>query len=276
MTLDSRQAGSGQLRVQMSAGQSSATSVWATSPLKILVPRPRGRSVWAYLSSFGGGLLARDQVSVTISVGEQARCFLGTQASTKVYRNPTAQPCSQHVQTRLERGAFLALLPDPIQSFTGSRYRQCQDFALAPDSGLVLVDWLCSGRAARGEKWAFERFQSRNEISLGDARVLVDSLLLDPAEGPLAGKYRMGRFNCLALVVVIGGLLQDASNRLLTDFAQRPISRQAKLVSSASPILHGALMRFAGESVEVVAQEIRQHLSFIPSFLGDDPWSRKF
>jgi urease accessory protein len=201
---------------------------------------------------------------------------LSTQASTKVYRNPNSRPCGHHLRAQLERGSFLAVIPDPVQAFMGSRYRQQQEFSLAPNSGLVLVDWLCSGRAARGERWAFCRFQSRNEIILDGSRVLLDSLMLDPADGPLGDSYRLGRFNCLALVLLVGDPLHAASTVLLEDFAHRPVARHASLVSSASLIKQGVLLRLAGDQSEHVAAEVRRHLAFVADFLGDSPWLRKF
>src|SRR5208283_4113817 len=109
---------------------------------------------------------AGDEIAVTLSLGDQARCFLNTQASTKVYRNPGFRPCGHSLKAQLGRGSLLVYTPDPVQAFLGSRYHQEQEFSLAPESGLVLVDWLCSGRAARGERWAFRSFQSRNAISV--------------------------------------------------------------------------------------------------------------
>ena len=276
MSLAAGTAGTGHLGVEVVAGLSSATSVWATSPLKILVPQPRGPSVWACLSSFGGGLVAGDELAVTLNLGEQACCFLSTQASTKVYRNPSARPCGHSLKAQVGRSALLVFAPDPVQAFDGSCYRQEQEFWLAPGSSLVLVDWLCSGRTARGERWAFRSFQSRNTIWLGDSRVLLDSLLLDPADGPLEDTYRMGRFNCLALVVVFGDSLQAVSARLVAEVSQLPISRRAPLVCSASTIAHGVLVRLAGESVEAVGLEIRRCLAFVPGLLHEDPWSRKW
>jgi urease accessory protein len=268
--------GRGHLGVEIISGQSAVTSSWASSPLKILVPRPRGPSVWAYFSSFGGGLVAGDETNVTLNIGEQTRCFVSTQASTKVYRNPESRPCSHQLVATLGTDSLLVFAPDPIQAFAGSSYAQRQAFHLAPGAGLVLVDWLGSGRAARGERWAFKRFQSRNEIFVGPERVLLDSFLLDPADGPLDSPHRMGRFNCVALVLIIGGSVRHAGVRALEDIAARPITRAAPLVCSASPVSNGALLRFAGERVEDVAREIHHHLAFIPALLHDDPWSRKW
>jgi urease accessory protein len=269
-------SGCGHLEVEVVSGQSAVTSVWACSPLKLLTPRPRGPSVWGYISSFGGGLVAGDETSLTLKLGERARCFISTQASTKVYRNPDSRPCSHQFKAMLGRGSFLALAPDPVQAFAGASYQQRQEFHLEAGSGLVLVDWLCSGRAARGERWAFNRFQSRNDVFLGGERLFVDSLLINPTDGLHGGFERMGRFNCVALVLIIGEALRAASARVLEDVAASPVTRRASLVCSASPVAQGALIRLAGESVEKVGREIHRHLAFLPEFLHDDPWARKW
>lgn len=268
--------GQGGLEVELVAGQSAATSIWASSPLKLLVPKPRGQSVWAYLSSFGGGLVAGDETSLDLRLGAGTRCFLSTQAATKVYRNPQQRPCGHQLRATLGEGSLLVLLPDPVQAFSGSVYAQRQEFQLAPGANLLLVDWFTSGRAACGERWACSRFQSRNDLHVAEERLLVDSLLLDPAEGALAGTHRLGRFNCLALVVLAGPALRDASARILADLADQPVRRRPALICSASPIQGGALLRIAGENVEDVGREIKRHLGFIRDLLGDDPIDRKF
>src|SRR5882724_3293787 len=86
-------AGAGHLEINLVSCQSAVTSAHAKSPLKFLIPQPRGKSVWVYLSSFGGGLVAGDETRLSIRLGEQSRCFMTTQASTKVYRNPEGRPC---------------------------------------------------------------------------------------------------------------------------------------------------------------------------------------
>ena len=269
-------AGTGCLHIDLVDGLSAATSVEATSPLKLLVPRPRGESVWAYLSSFGGGLVAGDETRLTLQLAARTRCFVSTQASTKVYRNPLGRPCGHHLKATLGEGSLLVLAPDPVQAFAGSSYAQRQEFHLQPGASLALVDWFTSGRTARGERWAFTRFQSRNDIFLGDERLLVDSLLLDAADGALDGSHRMGRFNCFALVVLVGAAWCEIGPQLLADIAAQPVARRAALVCSASSIRDGALLRIAGESVEDVGREIHRHLGVLRTLLGDDPFARKW
>lgn len=159
-----KSAGHAALEVELVCCESAVTSARATSPMKLLTPRSRGTSVWACTSSFGGGLVAGDETRLDVSLGENARCFLGTQASTKVYRNPAARPCGHETHATLHSGSTLIFAPDPVQAFAGSSYRQKQTFDLAPTASLALVDWMSSGRAACGERWAFNDFQSRNEV----------------------------------------------------------------------------------------------------------------
>ena len=264
------------LEVDLVAGRSAATAACASSPMKLLVPRPRGGSVWAYLGSLGGGFVAGDQTRLQVRLGTDARCFLTTQASTKIYRNPNCRPCGHGLRADLATGSLLVLMPDPIQSFAGSIYSQRQEFYLEPGASLVLLDWFSSGRTARKERWNFLRMHSRNEVFVGRERTLLDSLLLDQSHGALDGPHRMGRFNCLAVIVIVGPIVAADASRCLAAVEAQPVLRRERLLLSASPIRDGAILRLAGERVEEVAGEIRRALAFIPQLLGDDPWSRKW
>ncbi|HUZ07419.1 MAG TPA: urease accessory protein UreD, partial [Candidatus Paceibacterota bacterium] len=178
--------GNAQLTVASVAGQSAVTSAFASNPLKLLTPRSRGQSVWACTSSFGGGFVAGDETHLDLELGKDARCFLGTQASTKVYRNPRHRACGHVTEAVLTENSLLVFAPDPVQPFAGSSYRQRQTFHLGAGAGLALVDWFTSGRAACGERWAFDQFQSRNDVFLSGERIFMDSIRLDSAADSLA------------------------------------------------------------------------------------------
>ncbi len=270
------QCGSAQLTVEFVSGQSTVTSAYASAPLKLLTPRSRGQSVWAYTSSFGGGFVAGDETRLDLRISKGARCFLGTQASAKIYRNPRRRACGHATRATVDENALLIFTPDPVQPFANSSYTQRQAFYLGAGAGLVLVDWFTSGRAARGERWAFNRFQSRNDVFLSGERIFMDSLLLDSAAETITSPHRTGRFNCFALLLLVGEPLQLAASNLLEIISAKPVERAAPLVTSASPVRNGAILRVAGESVEQVGQELHHCLKFVSAFLGDDPWARKW
>ena len=264
------------LDIELVRGESAVTSSFATNPLKLLTPRSHGPSVWGYLSSFGGGFVAGDQTRLNLSLGQNTRCFFGTQASTKIYRNTGLRACGHRTYATLGEKAALVFAPDPVQAYAGSTYVQRQEFRLAAGAGLALVDWLSSGRVARGERWAFHQFASRNDVFLNGERIFVDSISLRGTESLAASPHRTGRFNCLAMLLLVGEALRPAAAALLAEIAGRPVPRRGSLVCSASPVADGAILRIAGEQVEEVGRELHRHLIFAREWLGDDPWARKW
>jgi urease accessory protein len=134
---------------------------------------------------------------------------------------------------------LLVVAPDPVQAFAGANYTQDQQFRLEPDSGLVLVDWFTAGRAACGERWAFERFQSRNAVwygprEAGSAPDFLDSVRL--SHGSLTARHRLGRFDCVAMLVMLGTPVRDVASQMLEQIAALPVFPRAGLVRSASAL----------------------------------------
>ena len=270
------QAGRAHLQVDCVADASTVTAQYSTSPMKLVVPRARGRSVWAYTSSFGGGMVAGDQTHLGLRLGPQARCFLGSQAWTKIYRNPGCLPSRHVTQATLAAGAILVFAPDPIQAFAGSRYTQAQQFHLEAEASLFLLDWFTAGRVALGERWAFEGYQSRNEAWVDGVRLLDDALHLSPGDGTLTAPHRLGRFNCLATLWLIGPAFRTLAEATLQGIHDTAVRRRADLVMNASPVRGGCVLRLAATDFEQVAQELRPRVAGLSDLLADDPWSRKW
>jgi urease accessory protein len=239
----------------------------------MLTPVNHGHAAWVYMSSYGGGLVDGDRVSLDVSVGRGATAYLSTQASTKVYR-------SQHgTASRLDAlvadDALLVFAPDPVVCFAGARYRQSQRITLEPRGALVLVDWVTSGRRVAGERWQFEEYTAHTEVDAAGRRAVYDTLSLRAAHGPL--DVRLGRFDVLALVVVAGERLDAQARMVTTRVEQTPVARRAEVVMSAAPLrTGGCAVRIAGPSVEQVGRIIERVLAFVPPLLGDNPWARKW
>jgi urease accessory protein len=246
---------------------------YAVSPLRLLTPTNHGRAAWIYTSSFGGGLVDGDRIELDVDVGEGASAYLSTQASTKVYRSE--QGTATEVRARVAARSTLVVMPDPVVCFARSRYTQTQHFDVTASSRLVVVDWLSSGRLASGERWQFDEYVSRLKIRVDGRLVVHDALALRAGDGPLA--TRLGRFDVLALAVVLGDDVRATSMGIVERIARAPVARRDDLIMAAAHVgAGGCLLRLAGRSVEQVGHALREYLAIVPTMLGDNPWSRKW
>jgi urease accessory protein len=265
--------GTGLLDVVRVDRRSVVRRAYATSPLRLLTPKNHGTAAWVYTSSYGGGLVGGDDLRLTVQVGREASVFLSSQASTKVYRSQAR--ASLRLDAEVAAGGQLIVWPDPVVCFAGSTYRQDQRVALDAEAGLILVDTLSSGRRASGERWQFAEYASRVTVRYDGRTILLDALRLSPAEGDLA--RRMGRFDVISTVVIVGPRWRDAAAHATAAVAECPVERGADLLVAAAPLKDaGCLLRIAGRSVEQISAVIRGYLSAISSLLNDDPWARKW
>jgi urease accessory protein len=265
--------GSGLLQFTRIGPRTVVSRAFASSPLKLLTPRNAGEGAWVYLSTYGGGLVDGDELSLSVEVGPDALALVSTQASTKVYRSPRGS--GSQLFARVSSGGRLVVLPDPVVCFASAKYRQVQTFDLAPDAGLIMVDWLTSGRRARGERWQFDRYDSRTSIHIGGRLIAYDALRLHADDGDIGG--RLGRFNVVAAVAVVGVPFASYAKAIVSRVEAHPVRERAGLLLAASALGDaGCLLRAAGVSVEEVGRTIRDHLAFLSSALGDDPWARKW
>ncbi|KAL9048217.1 MAG: hypothetical protein Q9162_007819 [Coniocarpon cinnabarinum] len=169
-----------------------------------------------FLLSYGGGLVAGDVIDLTIHLDSNTRLNLLTQGSTKIFKSrplvsstqpTTAAPPTllssadstattasstnpltrQTLTTHLSSNSTFIYLPDPTQPFAHSSFAQSQSYILEDTTANICVlDWVSAGRPATRETWAFDLYESRNEIfaldaaSGGKGRLLVrDNIRLD-------------------------------------------------------------------------------------------------
>ncbi|KAL8917706.1 MAG: hypothetical protein Q9172_005715 [Xanthocarpia lactea] len=199
-----------------------------------------------FLLTYGGGLVSGDQIHLSISLAPTTRLTIATQGSTKIFkpsqlqdRSCPAQPSPltrQDLCVRIAANAAVWLGPDPCQPFASSRYAQTQIFELDVKGGgnLGLLDWVCEGRSARGEKWAFEGWKGRNEVwdvsssandrdghdekGKGKRLVLRDNIILS-APNVASCVDGLGIFGT---IILIGPLLSPLANFFIDEFKALP------------------------------------------------------
>jgi urease accessory protein len=258
------------------AGRSVVVAAQAHSPLRILTPRGAADSAWVFTSTFGGGLVAGDEIELECEVGRGATCLISTQSQTKVYRSADAQVARQGLAARIHPDAMLLSLPDPVTCFADSIFEQRQHIEMSDSSSLLWLDWLTSGRRARGERWAFRRYAARTDIVVNGSLVFRDAMVLDNSAGPIADETRMGSCDCFASFLLLGPRLAEAASSLLAWTSAQPATGREPILFSASPVSSGVVVRAAGPTTESVARWLRDRLSFLPKLLGGNPWARKW
>lgn len=175
------------------------------------------------------------------------------------------------MNVRVEGGAGLVYLPDPVQPFARSMFAQEQvfDMVAAGEGGevrekrgsLCVLDWVSCGRAARGENWGFWRYGSRNEIYLvedegekeKEARakrlLLRDNLVLDVgAEEQDVGSIaaRMDGMGVFGTLILYGPLFERLGRFFMAEFKRLPRIGGSKWDSGS------------GDEEEVTEAEVRR------------------
>jgi urease accessory protein len=262
--------GAGRLDFEKVRGRTVLRTALATSPLRFLTPRNQGNAAWIYTTTLGGGFVNGDKISLELSVGTGAEALLLTQASTKIYRGDSA--FSLHAQVR--RGGMLVSIPDPTVCFKGATFAQSQEVDLEEDASLLLMDTIHSGRHGSGERWEFGRLASRIHVRQSGRHAFFESLSLDPLNGSLL--ERMGRFNALAVIVLLGPEWREPGEAIRSRLASEPLSRGDSVLKTATALGEGGtLIRLASASTEGLSHVARELLAFLPPRLGDNPWARK-
>lgn len=258
------------------AGRTVVTRCHSPAPMKLLTPQRLGHAAWAYMSSYGGGLVAGDRLDLRVDVGPGATAVLTTQASTKVYHQQDGKSAQQLVDATVGSNGTLIVAPDPITCFADARYEQRQQFDLASDGSLLLLDWFTAGRLAHGERWAFDTYASENIVRVDGEMVACDRLRMDREVSSIDGPFMTNRYNCFAMVMLVGPALTEACGQIAEAVREQALPQQSTLPISFSPMPWGGVLRLAGMGAEPVRAELERRLAFIGPTIGGGLWHRKW
>jgi urease accessory protein len=264
-----RGAGRGTLRACIQGDRSVLSRAQASSPLCFLRPTfPGSRAATVCLVTFGGGLVDGDSIEVDICVEAGATLVVFTQSTTKAFRGASQQTI------RAEVHGTLVLLPDPVACFRSARFRQRVDLTLHGEGSAITLDGFTSGRAAFGDRWAFDGVDLSTTVRGGDGRVLVrEALRLDGGDAPI--DIRMDRFEAFATVLAVGPRVRPVVKSLL---APSVVDRDVVAAPSAlpSPAADGAIVRIAGTSPMRTLDEARARLRNLPDIDVVDPFASRY
>jgi urease accessory protein len=221
-------------------------------------------------------MVGGDEIELDVQVNNNAIAVLGTQASTKIYKDQTGRGCKQLIRARVADQAILVAVPDPVTCYRDAAFDQTQSIYLAGDASLVLVDWVTSGRRDAGEIWDFSQYRSSIQIYRDEQLQLLDTILLDSNDGALTAEYRLGRFHCLATVVLAGPKMVEFSETIIAELKKEEPTQRGQLIESMSPFDDGFVLRILGETTEMTSNRLKLRLGFLKTLLDETPWDRKW
>lgn len=183
-----------------------------------------------YLLTYGGGLVAGDSINLRVDLAPESRLILLTQGSTKIFKSPNRNVLTTQLSSfNIGDSAALCYLPDPVQPFADSAFEQKQIYNISgTKANLCVCDWVSEGRTARGEKWSFHTYTSRNEMYLapsgGKRRLMLrDNVILDNHDAvneSVAGRMKeMGVFGTL---ILCGDMFRMLGQYFMAEFKSLP------------------------------------------------------
>ncbi|RAK62180.1 urease accessory protein UreD [Hymenobacter edaphi] len=277
-----------EIDVALVRGHSRLVGSRSVQPLKLLNPRSNAAACHVVLSSYGGGLLAGDVIRLRVRARAGTQLFLGSQASTKVYRSGGGAVAEQLTEGEVEAGAAAVVFPDPVVPQAGSRYRQVQHWQVQPGALLLLADWFSAGRTDAGEQFAFDAYHAELRVRRAGHLRVLDRFSFEPAAHIAASPANFQQYQTTLSVYLVGTPGEERFERLGAALLalQMPGRRELHFHLPA----HACALTVvpAREDVYVLRAAARRRLDLQPllaalmqlvaaeDVLGYNPWERKY
>lgn len=157
-------------------------------PLQILPPHYQDTdgTAFIYLLNPSGGVLQNDRLCTEIYLEENSRVCITTPSANKFYKMQDGYARVDN-QFYVKRNAVLEYLPEHNVPFADSKTYQETVFCLDPKASLIAFDVVTSGRAERGERFAYDLYASRTKIFVGEKLIACENSKIEPKQAKFHG-----------------------------------------------------------------------------------------
>lgn len=191
-------------------GRTVITEAYAEPPYRVAAPFDRDGELHLIVTMTAPGIFGGDEFRQRIVVDEGARVRLTSQSAMQVHASPEGQPARLHGVYEVAAAASLVCHWDPMIPFAAARVANVVSIDLAEDARLVWSDAMMAGRAARGERWAFERLQHELSIRRAARLSYLERYCLEPARDRLDAPWTAAGSTYLGTTLASAPSLRDA------------------------------------------------------------------
>lgn len=174
-----------------------------------------------YTQSCAGGLYTEDCLHSDFHIREDSAVHITSQASTIVHRG-TRGPASQRVDIKVQSGAYVEYMPDPMILLAGAHLQSSLQLTVDETASVVMLDSFLA-HDPQGLDERFERFD--NEVIIQNAAgapLAIDRFSISGERFASGNLASMGRYRCHASLMVysnradLPGLI-DGCRRILAN-----------------------------------------------------------
>lgn len=194
---------------------------------------PEGPSVpHVYLLHPPGGVVAGDELSITIDIGRRAHGLVTTPSAGRIYR--TNEQGLQQIQTlsaKVEENGLLEWMPQENIVFNGANGFSYSRFDLHAGAKLIAWDVSCLGRPAGEQPFIKGCFVQRLEVVQNQLPLLVERMAVDTQSHMLSAGWGFQGFTVFGTMVAtienqavltdLKKTLQHQSHQYLLAFTQK-------------------------------------------------------
>ena len=179
------------LKTELVRNKTNITQMVSVPPAKFIAPESHASGALCFISSYGGGMLGGDSISINIDIGENSGLVLLPQANSRAYTNTDGKLATQFMNITVRKNSSFIFNADPLVLHEQSKYSQDTRIFLEDGAGAILVDWFAIGRSENGEKFLFSEYTSSLIALNSESPFLVDKQFFSPAtnEYNIAGAF---------------------------------------------------------------------------------------
>lgn len=194
-------------------------------PLQVMTPfyQDSDGTVFVYLLNPSGGILDYDNFNIEVRIRSGASAWLGTPSATKIYkkRSKDLGAACQKNTFYVEQNSVLEYCPDEIIPYANSMFKQENYFYLTKESTLITWDILSAGRSLRGEIFQFEKYSSQTYIYVDNIPLVIDKMIVNPAETDVSNLQCMRNYLYTATVYAYAAACTESLKEELVLEAQK-------------------------------------------------------
>jgi urease accessory protein len=228
---------------------------------------------YLYIINSSPGLLAGDNLSISLQLEANTSLYLTDQAATKVHPMPQEDAKAvTNYQIEVGENSTLEFIPEPLIFYQDATLEQTIKIKLHSTARLFLSEIILPGRLARGEFYQFRYYFNRLQINSSVGELwFKEAMCLEGKLNPFKDTNLFASLPVLGNLIVI---LPQTNLKLVCDrLEDRETANCLEMIVASSILPHnkGVLVRAMASNTQQIKKYIKYALNCVRHFTNQSP-----